>query len=309
MNSRSSVVSFPSQPAQDSSPRRTKYGFAEGPDSGSAQTKSIPSLHLPGKTGNHRLQRFGHMLQYIVLPLGILAIWELLCRTGVVPSVSLPAPLVVATTWWNLLREGQLLVHVYVSIVRVLQGFALAALLGLTLGVAVGISKTVARITDLIIQVFRPIPPIAWIPLAILWFGIGETSKVFIIFLGAFFPIAINAIDGIRQTDNRFVELANVLEVPKWKFVRKVVLPGALPSIMTGLRLGIGHAWACVVAAELIAAEQGVGYIIVDGRELCQTDVVIAGMITIGVIGKVMDMLLQSAEIRLVPWKLHYKGE
>jgi sulfonate transport system permease protein len=207
-----------------------------------------------------------------------------------------------------LIREGHLYVHVYVSVYRVLQGFAIAAVLGLTLGVAVGISTTMARVTDLIIQVFRPIPPIAWIPLAILWFGIGETSKVFIIFLGAFFPIAINTIDGIRQTDTRFVELANVLEVSKWKFVRKVVLPGALPSIMTGLRLGIGTAWACVVAAELIAAEQGVGYIIVDGRELCQPDVVIAGMITIGVIGKGMDVMLKALETRLVPWKKHYEG-
>lgn len=256
--------------------------------------------------GDSRLSR---TLQYVVLPLSLLALWEFLCRTSLVPAVSLPSPIVVASTLWQLVREGHLSVHIYVSLVRVMQGFSVAALLGLILGVAVGISTTVARITDLIVQLFRPIPPIAWIPLAILWFGIGEASKVYIIFLGAFFPIVINVIDGIRQTDNRFVELANVLEVSRWKFIRRIVLPGALPSIMTGMRVGIGQAWACVVAAELIAAEQGVGYIIVDGRELCQPDVVIAGMISIGVIGKLMDVALKFLEVRLVPWKLHYNGE
>ena len=131
------------------------------------------------------------------------------------------------------------------------------------------------------IQVLRPIPPIAWIPLAILWFGIGESSKVFIIFLGAVFPIVINTLEGIRATDRRFVELARVLEVPRGRFVRQVILPGALPAIITGLRVGLGNAWVCVVAAELIAADKGVGFIIVDGRELSRTDVVIAGMATL----------------------------
>jgi sulfonate transport system permease protein len=132
-----------------------------------------------------------------------------------------------------------------------------------------------------VIQVLRPIPPIAWIPLAILWFGIGESSKVFIIFLGAVFPIVINTLEGIRATDRRFVELARVLEVPRGRFVRQVILPGALPAIITGLRVGLGNAWVCVVAAELIAADKGVGFIIVDGRELSRTDVVIAGMATL----------------------------
>ena len=131
------------------------------------------------------------------------------------------------------------------------------------------------------IQVLRPIPPIAWIPLAILWFGIRESSKVFIIFLGAVFPIVINTLEGIRATDRRFVELARVLEVPRGRFVRQVILPGALPAIITGLRVGLGNAWVCVVAAELIAADKGVGFIIVDGRELSRTDVVIAGMATL----------------------------
>jgi sulfonate transport system permease protein len=172
-----------------------------------------------------------------------------------------------------------------------------------------GTSRAGGRLGDLVIQVLRPIPPIAWIPLAILWFGIGESSKVFIIFLGAVFPIVINTLEGIRATDRHFVELARVLEVPRGRFVRQVILPGALPAIITGLRVGLGNAWVCVVAAELIAADKGVGFIIVDGRELSRTDVVIAGMATIGIIGKLMDVALRHLEARLVRGRAAYSGE
>jgi sulfonate transport system permease protein len=249
------------------------------------------------------------LLQYVLLPLGVIAVWETLCRTGVFRPVALPSPLKVAATLWGLVTSGQIFVHVGASILRVLEGFVVAAALGLVLGVGIGISKTLERTTDLMIQLLRPIPPIAWIPLAILWFGIGETSKVFIIFLGAFFPIIISAVDGIRQTDSRHVEVAKVLEVSRWKFVRRVVLPGAVPSIITGLRVGLGTAWVCVVAAEMIAAEKGVGYVIVDGRELSRPDMVIAGMISIGAIGKLMDVLLKKWGSRLVRWKTEFQGE
>lgn len=248
------------------------------------------------------------LFQYVMLPVAIVALWEALCRANLIRVIALPAPSTVAVTLWGLCASGELFVHIGASLLRVLEGFAGAAVLGLGLGVAVGISVTFARITDLIIQILRPIPPIAWIPLAILWFGIGEMSKVYIIFLGAFFPIIIGVIEGIRQTDNRYVEVAAVLEASRWKLVRKVVLPGALPTIITGLRIGLGNAWVCVVAAELIAAERGVGYIIVDGREMSRPDLVIAGMISIGIIGKLMDVALKRLERVLVPWRTQYGG-
>ncbi|CAG0930050.1 partial sulfonate transport system permease protein, partial [Rhodocyclaceae bacterium] len=199
--------------------------------------------------------------------------------------------------------------HIGISVLRVLEGFGIAALLGLSLGIAIGLSRTLDRLTDLIIQVIKPIPPIAWIPLAILWFGIGEKSKVYIIFLGAFFPIIINTIDGIRQTDHKFVEVARILEVPRLRFVRQVVIPGAFPAIMTGLRVGLMVAWMCVVAAELIAAGSGIGYLIMDARQLSQSDVVLVGMITIGVVGKLMDSLIKRLERRLISWKVSYAGD
>ena len=126
--------------------------------------------------------------------------------------------------------------------------------------------------------------------------------------MGAFFPIIINTIDGIRQTDHKFVEVARILAVPRFKFVRQVVLPGALPAIMTGLRVGLMVAWMCVVAAELIAASSGIGYLIMDARQLSQSDVVLVGMITIGVIGKLMDSLIKRVESRLIRWKVAFAG-
>lgn len=257
---------------------------------------------------NLSLQKLKHLAQYIGLTLLIVAVWQGLFYLGYLNPVLLPAPSQIALTFCALLKSGALPRHIGISILRVLEGFAIAAVLGLGLGTAIGLSRTLDRWTDLIIQVVKPIPPIAWIPLAILWFGIGEQSKVYIIFLGAFFPIIINTIDGIRQTDHKFVEVARILAVPRFKFVRQVVLPGALPAIMTGLRVGLMVAWMCVVAAELIAASSGIGYLIMDARQLSQSDVVLVGMITIGIIGKLMDSLIKRVENRLIRWKVTFAG-
>jgi len=255
-----------------------------------------------------RLQKLQYLTQYTGLSIVVIALWQGLFYLGYLNPVLLPPPSQVALAFWELLKSGDLLRHIGISVLRVLEGFAIAALLGLGFGVAIGLSRTMDRWTDLVIQVLKPIPPIAWIPLAILWFGIGEQSKVYIIFLGAFFPIIINTIDGIRQTDGKFVELARILAVPRLKFVRQVVLPGALPAIMTGLRVGLMVAWMCVVAAELIAASSGIGYLIMDARQLSQSDVVLVGMISIGVVGKLMDSLIKLLERRLVTWKVAYSG-
>jgi len=279
--------------------------LASRPEQASGRVGGVLWRRLLGRRARTRATS---LFQYVMLPVAIVALWEVLCRANLIRVIALPAPSTVAVTLWGLCASGELFVHIGASLLRVLEGFAGAAVLGLVLGVAVGISATFARITDLIIQILRPIPPIAWIPLAILWFGIGEMSKVYIIFLGAFFPIIIGVIEGIRQTDNRYVEVAAVLEASRWKLVRKVVLPGALPTIITGLRIGLGNAWVCVVAAELIAAERGVGYIIVDGREMSRPDLVIAGMISIGIVGKLMDVALKRLERALVPWRAQYGG-
>lgn len=255
------------------------------------------------------LRRARAIALYLALPLGLLGLWQAVFEWGLVRPILLPPPTKVAAAFAVLIANGDLFHHVAVSVVRVMEGFGVAALCGLGLGLCIGLWRGIDRATDLLLQLLKPIPPIAWIPLAILWFGIGEVAKVSIIFLGAFFPVLVNTVDGIRQTDHRFVELARILEVRRSRFILQVVLPGALPAIMTGLRVGLMVAWMCVVASELIAASSGIGYLIMDARQLSQTDVVLVGMITIGVLGKVLDVALKWLERRLITWKTSYAGQ
>jgi sulfonate transport system permease protein len=244
----------------------------------------------------------------ILLPCVLLAFWQWVTVSGRVKPILLPSPAQVYDAFIALAGSGELAGHLTTSMLRVLEGFTLAAFLGVGLGMSLGVFPLLDELMDGMLQLIRPIPPIAWLPLAILWFGIEEGSKIFIITLGAFFPIFINVLDGIRQTDIKFVELAKVLAVPRSKFVMKVVIPGALPFIMTGLRVGLGYAWMCVVAAELSAGMKGIGYMLTDARALAQTDRVLVGMLAIGLIGKVMDSMLSAMERRIVKWKESYTG-
>ncbi|WP_165498260.1 ABC transporter permease [Siculibacillus lacustris] len=244
----------------------------------------------------------------LALPVALLAIWQIVTSIGWVEPFLMPSPLRVAETLYQLIASGQLLRHVGASFLRVSQGFSIAATTAFAIGLAMAVFPPVTRLADLLIQVLKPIPPIAWIPLAILWFGIGEQAKVFIIVLGAFFPILVSTVEALRQVDRRFVELARVLEVGRGDFVRKILIPSALPQIMTGLRLGFAYSWMCVVAAELIAASKGLGYLIMDGRELSQVDLVLAGMLTLGVVGKLSDDGLRVVERRLIRWRTTFAG-
>ncbi|MDF2922360.1 MAG: ssuC 11 [Paenibacillaceae bacterium] len=252
-------------------------------------------------------KRFGGKLkklfQYSILPVGLIVVWQLAYDQGLINPVTLTSPLKAWQRVLKLLESGVLLENVAASLQRVVTGFAIAAVLAIVLGIAVGWSKVMERLFDVIIQVLKPIPPIAWIPLAILWFNIGEASKLYIIFIGAFFPVFVNVVDGIRQIDSKYIEVAQIYKLPWHKLVLQVIIPGSLPSIMTGLRVGLGVAWVCVVAAELIAAESGVGYMIMDARNLAQTDTMIVGMLTIGVIGKLMDSILKKVESLFAGWR------
>ena len=252
-----------------------------------------------------RLLRVG---EYLILPVLLLSVWQAAVDLKWVKPILLPAPTTVAATFWSMVVSGELPKHLAISLWRVLEGFAIASVFGLMLGIGIGLSRRLDRMTDLTLQLIKPIPPISWIPLAILWFGIGEVGKIYIIFLGAFFPVLVNTIDGIRQTDHRYVELAEVLEISRARLIAQVILPSALPAIMTGLRVGLMVAWMCVVAAELIAASSGVGFLIMDARLLSQTDQVLVGMITIGAMGKLLDVILKRLELRIISWRSAYQG-
>lgn len=278
----------------------------------SAIPQSRTSLSSGQKTAGTRIGRGAHAFRRtfarIALPACILVVWQGICAAGLVKPYLLSSPAQVLETTWSLLIDGELPRHVAASAIRVAEGFTLAAVIGLGLGLAIGLYRRVATAFDLLIQLLKPIPPLAWIPLAILWFGIDEGAKIFVICVGALFPILVNTVDAIHQTDARYVELARVLALPRSIFIRDILLTGALPQIMTGLRLGVMLAWMVVVAAELIAASRGIGYMIMDGRQTSQVDVVLSGMLVLGLIGKLTDDGLRSIERRLVRWRDDFSG-
>ena len=249
-----------------------------------------------------KIRSFFHGMEYIILLLLVLAVWTILEKRGSLTTVIMPAPSKILSTFISLVKSGQLWKNLTISLLRVLKGYLLAASLGVILGILIGLFRHLNRLTDLLIQIIKPIPPIAWIPLVILWFGIGEEGKVFLIFLGGFFTILINVVDGIRQTDRKLIEVSQAMETPFLKHIFLLVIPHSAPNIFTGLRVGLSSCWMCVVAAELVSSTTGLGYMIMNARQFGQTDVVIVGMLTIGVLGKVMDSLLKVVEKAVIRW-------
>lgn len=222
----------------------------------------------------------------------LLGIWQLLVLSGLVRPVLLPPPFEVLEALCQLIISGKLVLHLGASLFRVVLGFGIAAVLGISLGLLLGLSSRCHSMLNGILQFFRPIPPIAWLPLAVLWFGIGEGSKVFIIVLGSFFPIFTNVLHGVWQIDKKYLEVAEMFQLSRAKRLQKLVLPAVLPYLLSGCRSGLGYAWMCILAAELTSGLLGIGYLLVDARALAQTDCVMAGMLVIGLVGKLMDGLL-----------------
>lgn len=243
-----------------------------------------------------------YWLLYIALPVIILIVWEGFNRAGKLKPYTMPSLEKLFKTIIEFTQNGQLFTNISVSVLLVLEGFFLALITALTVGLLVSLFPKFDTFTDLVIQILKPIPPIAWIPLAILWFGIGQESKIFIIFIGAVFPIFLNTVDGVKTIDKKYFELAKVYEIPKGELVKNIVIPGALPSIMTGIRLGVGNAWVSVVAAEMIGATKGVGYMLSNGRSLSRPDIVILGMLLVGVFGKIMDDILRMLRKKVITW-------
>lgn len=247
-------------------------------------------------------KRIGYAVEYVALIVAIILVWQIMNVSGRLNPVILPAPAKVWTTFIGLIKNGTLLTNLLISVTRVLKGYVLAMALGLILGIFIGLFEHVRRFTDLLVQIIKPIPPIAWIPLVILWFGIGESGKVFLIFLGGFFTMLVNVVDGIRQADVKLLEVSQTAETPFLKHVFRVIIPGAAPNIFTGFRVGLSSCWMCVVAAELVSSNTGLGYMIMNARQFGQTDVVIVGMLIIGLVGKIMDSLLKAIEGRVIKW-------
>lgn len=238
-----------------------------------------------------------------VIPVLIIIAWYLATNFGNTPESILPKISTVIESFGAMLQSGQLWDDLSVTLLRVVKGYLVSAVIGIVLGALMGMSKTIQHLLQPIITVIRQIPIIAWIPLIILWFGIGEESKVVVIVIAALFPILVNTMSGISSTPGGFIEVAKLYKLNYWRTFIKVYLPHALPQIFVGLKLGLSVSWMAVVAAELIAASSGIGYRMSTARSLMYSEQVIVCMIVIGVIGILMDKAIGLLFKKLTPWE------
>jgi NitT/TauT family transport system permease protein len=247
-----------------------------------------------------------------IVPVLLIAGWEAFSRSGVLPAALLPAPSQVVIAWadWILATDGNTQTYsghwifdVLASFWRVLAGFALAALLGISLGMAIGWSRSVEKLIEPALQVLRPIPPVSWIPLAIIWFGIADKPAVFLVFLGAFFPILLSTIHGVKSCDRNLLRAGAMTGGAPGMLLRHIVFPAALPSIFSGLRIAVGSAWMLTVTAEMVAVKSGVGYVLWDSYYFLRYDIVIAAMASIGLLGFLSDFGIKRLAARLLRWQ------
>jgi len=248
--------------------------------------------------------------QFQIIPLVSVAAvgiaWQLLALSGYF-GMALPSPVDVIRQFLQMIQEPisgvSLLGHIWASMFRVLSAFFIAVIIGIPLGLFMGWNKKVEAIVKPIFEIFRPIPPIAWIPLAILWFGIDEAPKIYICFIGAFVPVVMNAYTGIRFTDPLLLDAARMLGASKKQQFLEVAVPAALPAVFAGLQNGISLSWMCVLAAEMVGATKGVGYLILAGMNMDNPSMIICGMLIIGAVGAAIAAGLRLAERKILPWK------
>ncbi|MBG6082411.1 aliphatic sulfonate ABC transporter permease SsuC [Rubrivivax gelatinosus] len=253
-------------------------------------------------------QRWGRRALPWALPVALVLAWEIASRTGWLSSRVLPEPWAVVTALVGLLKSGELLHHVAISTGRALAGLAIGGGLGLALGLLTGTFRVFETLLDTSFQMVRNIPALALIPLVILWFGIDETAKLFLVAVGVFFPIYLNTFHGIRSVDRGLIEMARSYGLSGWALYRHVVLPGALPSILVGLRFSLGLMWVLLIVAETISAQSGIGYLTMNAREFLQTDVVLVGILLYALLGKLADVLAKGLERWWLRWHPGYQA-
>ena len=241
------------------------------------------------------------------LPLALVITWEVAARAGWLSSRILPEPWAVAKAFWTLAASGELAVHLRTSLWRAISGFAIGAGLGLLLGLLTGSVRRAETLLDTTLQMIRNIPALALIPLVILWFGIDEAAKLFLLAVGVFFPVYLNTFHGIRSADQSLVEMARSYGVTGWPLYRDVILPAALPSILVGVRFSLGLVWVLLIVAETISSQAGIGYMTMNAREFLQTDVVLVGILLYALLGKGADWLARALERHCLQWNPEYR--
>ncbi len=240
----------------------------------------------------------------VIVPVIFVLTWEHLGRTGVIKQSILPRPTIIWESFSDLITSGKLWLHTSITLVRVLEGYCLGSALGLLVGIAMGLFRPLDRLLVVFTGLIRPIPMVAWIPVLILWLGMNETSKVTVIALGTFWPVWLNVLSGIKNTDIKYIEVGRMCKKSRVTILTHIIFPAALPPIFNGLRVGVAIAWSSVITAELISGTRGLGFMIQYARELIQPDIMLAGVFVIGIIGFLFDMILRKSEKWLLRWNV-----
>lgn len=241
-----------------------------------------------------------------IVPVSILVFWQLFSSIGLIPTRILPSPLGVFSAAIKLSQTGELFRNITISATRAISGFVLGGLIGFSLGLINGISPIAEKLLDTSIQMLRNIPNLALIPLVILWFGIGDEARLFLVSLGVMFPIYLNTFHGIRSVDAGLIEMGRIYGLSAWGLFWRVILPGAMSSILVGVRFSLGIMWLTLIVAETIAADSGIGYMAMNAREFMQTDVVVLSILLYALFGKLADIIARRLEKHWLQWNPNY---
>ncbi len=242
-----------------------------------------------------------------ILPVALAAGWEIVVQAGWAEGRLLPPPSRIAETLWSLAQGGELLQHISATLWRVAVGFFAGSVAGILIGAAAGYSKAFRRIIDPTIQGLRAVPSLAWVPLFILWLGIFEGSKVALIAVGVFFPVYLGVTASVLGVDRKIVEVGRIFRLKGTRLIRRILVPAILPNVILALRTGLGLGWMFVVAAEIMGAAQGLGYLLVDGQQLGKPDQIVAAILVFAVLGKITDALVVAASAPFLRWQDSYE--
>lgn len=271
---------------------------------------SYKNMYSPSKTtqNDKKTNSLAVILKGAAFPLLLIAVWELTARLGLVNVLFLPSPGKIFDTLIDMLANGLLERHLLASVIRLTYGFLITVVFAVPLGILVGKAKNFRFWVNPTLTFLQQIPPIAWIPIFILWLGIEEASKVAVIVYAAFFPVFLNTVHGVVSVDPKLVEVGRAYMLSQYEMIRRVYIPSAAMSIFVGLRLGLSNCWRALVGAELLGASEGIGSLIVEGRELLRPDQIFVAVLTIGLAGLLIDLFLKKMENRLMPWKRMYRA-
>lgn len=276
---------------------RRYLGLASGNDVGLKKTVKFGD---PSEVGQGRI----YSIASVVI---LLIAWVILCELEIVPPLFWPSPVAVVEKFWLISTEGYrghtLFGHILISTYRVLAGFGIGCLIGVPVGIGMGLSRVTRGLLDPVIELYRPVPPLAYIPIIIIWMGIGDQGKIMLLFLATFAIMVINSRSGVRSVTIEKIHAAYSLGANRWQVLRHVILVNALPEIFTGMRVAMGVAWGTLVAAEMVAATAGLGWMVLNAARYLRTDIVLMGVIVMGLVGYGFDLIMRLIEKKLIPWK------